>query len=808
MNPGTVPPEVKEVINKINTSNLKETIEKINTIYSEYKKTNQKENFKLIVIDKNTLEDENFLKTLLSKNNLDVIELTVKSDYKNSNIIFQSILRDLVNNNTLNKVIVNFVDFNTEDLKNAILVLDNVFYRIDTNTKTNLNINFFNCKFSKDDEEKIKSLQKKFKNKEKVNIYTLDNKELSKLDEERQYIYEEVLSHYFTLELTEQIYKFFDICKEKDSKKEDFNILGSNNKTEDRTNKIKEILRSMSNNKIRINPILEKKLLLPKDIENKTIEELNILKNNRITLNELKNFLIYEFDKRLIGQDEVKRLLVEELINCILEPEAPRKSLLLLGDPGVGKGHIVKALQGLIQTILIDFDLETKDLYTGKLISFMLTDNTISSHNAVYQNSDISSFFRTLGNKRSSNIYSVLNFDLDTLRKNHKSGELGKLINSHSLIFLDELDKFLRNEGTRGQDYNQSLQQLLNLTGEGKVDETNLNLFYIKVSAYFPLIFAANETPKGALGTRFKIIHIPGYTLEEKRKILMKILEEKLKLELKETNDTNYVYKYKNQKLHINKNIIELILNKTEQTQGLRSLNETIESIAKKLTIDLEENNSDNIFIEEEFVNSVLTKTIPNFSLSPGKYPVALFTSDQITYLFNVISNQESSDTNDISMVIQSQNGPQLLNTLKCNIKKTHEFYFSKLPGKVNIDIASYYTMLEPLRPDYSSIINDENYNLNELKTAILMANFSSSYKKTPNGLYLGLISQEGCTSITDIQLRNKFSLLSYFKPKIIYLPKGMYTENNINFLKSNGVEKIIPVENVNDLLEKSFDVK
>jgi ATP-dependent Lon protease len=254
---------------------------------------------------------------------------------------------------------------------------------------------------------------------------------------------------------------------------------------------------------------------------------------------DLSSFLVNvrrQLDQHVWGMDAVKEEILMIVNNMICNPNAGNKHLALIGDPGVGKTEIMRALSHVLS-------LPFEQISMGGIKD----SSFLHGHNYAYVGASPGIIVKSM------------------CKMGYKNG----------IVFFDEIDKIAQT--AQGNEVSSNLLHLLDPTQNKEFRDKYLEEFPIDVSNIWFVYSLNNEDGLDkVLRDRMHIVRVPGYTRADKIEISKRFLIPKAIVnagfasdDLRFTNDT-----------------IGAIVDAVERPeQGVRQLSRNIQNLVRRLSL-------------------------------------------------------------------------------------------------------------------------------------------------------------------------------------------------------------------------------
>ncbi len=231
----------------------------------------------------------------------------------------------------------------------------------------------------------------------------------------------------------------------------------------------------------------------------------------KVHMNNMRKIL----DKLVFGNSDLKQKIIEKIEKAVRTGEFDQYRILLVGQPGIGKTHICNAISAVLAYLdLLDVDaaISASNYYFADIKLNQENDiTTVFGSDTVYTGASVGSFSKAYLECGS----------IDALMRIYKTynGKYHFLPKGTTLVFLDEIDKFIPRNSTNRLDAQRSFLNILDQSGKhysNKFDGIKVNLSKIFIIAAANDIMDMDKT----LLNRFDIVHLTGYTSEEKSNII------------------------------------------------------------------------------------------------------------------------------------------------------------------------------------------------------------------------------------------------------------------------------------------------
>lgn len=257
-------------------------------------------------------------------------------------------------------------------------------------------------------------------------------------------------------------------------------------------------------------------------------------------------------DEELYGLDNVKQRIIETIIQINRTHTLPAYGILLIGPAGTGKSQIAYAVAKIL-----------KMAWTTLEMSSINDPEQLTGSSRIYANAKPGLIMEAFSNAESSNLLFVIN----------------------------ELDKACSGKGN-GNPADVLLTLLDNLGFTDNYMECN-----IPTTGVYPIATANDRSAISApLMSRFAVIELPDYTLEEKRVIFTDFAMPKV-LKRIGLNDNEII---------ITEEALDAIINKFKDTSGIRDIEQAAEHIAAHALYLIEAEKMINVTYTAQMINELL----------------------------------------------------------------------------------------------------------------------------------------------------------------------------------------------------------
>lgn len=257
-------------------------------------------------------------------------------------------------------------------------------------------------------------------------------------------------------------------------------------------------------------------------------------------------------DEELYGLDNVKQRIIETIIQINRTHTLPAYGILLIGPAGTGKSQIAYAIARIL-----------KMSWTTLEMSSINDPEQLTGSSRIYANAKPGLIMEAFANAESSNL----------------------------LFIINELDKASSGKGN-GNPADVLLTLLDNLGFTDNYIECN-----IPTSGVYPIATANDKDCISApLMSRFAVIELPDYTLEEKRVIFTKFAMPKV---LKRIG-------LRAEEIVITEDALDAIMDYFKATSGIRDIEQAAEHIAANALYQIEAENKTCVTFTPEMVKALL----------------------------------------------------------------------------------------------------------------------------------------------------------------------------------------------------------
>lgn len=257
-------------------------------------------------------------------------------------------------------------------------------------------------------------------------------------------------------------------------------------------------------------------------------------------------------DEELYGLDNVKQRIIETIIQINRTHTLPAYGILLIGPAGTGKSQIAYAVARIL-----------KMSWTTLEMSSINDPEQLTGSSRIYANAKPGLIMEAFANAESSNL----------------------------LFIINELDKASAGKGN-GNPADVLLTLLDNLGFTDNYIECN-----IPTSGVYPIATANDKSMISApLMSRFAVIELPDYTLEEKRVIFTRFAMPKV---LKRIG-------LRDEEMVITDEALDTIMEYFKETSGIRDIEQAAEHIAANALYQIEAEKKTCVTFDAEMIKELL----------------------------------------------------------------------------------------------------------------------------------------------------------------------------------------------------------
>jgi ATP-dependent Lon protease len=257
-------------------------------------------------------------------------------------------------------------------------------------------------------------------------------------------------------------------------------------------------------------------------------------------------------DEELYGLESVKQRIIETIIQINRTHTLPAYGILLIGPAGTGKSQIAYAVAKIL-----------KMSWTTLEMSSINDPEQLTGSSRIYANAKPGLIMEAFANAESSNLVFIIN----------------------------ELDKAASGKGN-GNPADVLLTLLDNLGFTDNYIECN-----IPTTGVYPIATANNKEDISApLMSRFAVIELPDYTLEEKRVIFSRFAMPKV---LKRIG-------LRSEEIVITEEALDAVMDKFKNTSGIRDIEQAAEHIAANALYRIEVEKLDSVTYDAEMIRDLL----------------------------------------------------------------------------------------------------------------------------------------------------------------------------------------------------------
>ena len=257
-------------------------------------------------------------------------------------------------------------------------------------------------------------------------------------------------------------------------------------------------------------------------------------------------------DEELYGMEKVKQRIIETIIQINRTHTLPAYGILLIGPAGTGKSQIAYAVAKIL-----------KMSWTTLEMSSINDPEQLTGSSRIYANAKPGLIMEAFANAESSNL----------------------------LFIINELDKACSGKGN-GNPADVLLTLLDNLGFTDNYIECN-----IPTTGVYPIATANDKDAISApLMSRFAVIELPDYTIEEKRVIFTNFAMPKV---LKRIG-------LKQEEITITDEALDTIMDIFKSTSGIRDIEQAAEHIAANALYQIEAENKTSVTFDSEMIKNLL----------------------------------------------------------------------------------------------------------------------------------------------------------------------------------------------------------
>lgn len=258
-------------------------------------------------------------------------------------------------------------------------------------------------------------------------------------------------------------------------------------------------------------------------------------------------------DEELYGLDQVKQRIIETIIQINRTHTLPAYGILLIGPAGTGKSQIAYAIAKIL-----------KMSWTTLEMSSINDPEQLTGSSRIYANAKPGLIMEAFANAESSNLMFIIN----------------------------ELDKASAGKGN-GNPADVLLTLLDNLGFTDNYIECN-----IPTTGVYPIATANDRSAISApLMSRFAVIELPDYTMEEKRVIFTRFAMPKV---LKRIGLCE-------EEIVISEEALDAVIDRFKNTSGIRDIEQAAEHIAAHALYLIEAGKMDRVVYSAEMISNLLS---------------------------------------------------------------------------------------------------------------------------------------------------------------------------------------------------------